>query len=186
MTIELNLTSDALIDFAVGTVIKGKEAQVFAEYFPLVAPVMQECGIETLRGFAVLASNSQGKVPEQGALTRIPSADHFARFYSDPRFIDAKPLRDEGMEFLSDGNFYKASDEVIALDEDADYALVIAKSNPLAAVPLMELPSAEEGSKQACSGKSLSLHPWSEQADELMKGQQANAEVFRIRFLPAG
>ncbi len=67
MTIELTLKPNTLVDFAFGKVIAGKEMQVFGEYFPVIAPVLQECGIQPMQSFAVLATNNTGLTPEQGA-----------------------------------------------------------------------------------------------------------------------
>jgi len=185
MTLELTLKSDNFLDFAFGKVTKGKEMQVFGEYFPAINPVLEECGIQPLRSFAVLATNTPGMVPEQGALTHIPSTESFARFHNDPRFIEAKPLRDDAMEFLADGNFFRSLDKVVTLDADADYALIIADGNPLNTDPVLDLPLAEDSPTQTYSGKSMTLHPWSDDAELLMNTSSAEAVVFRIRFNPS-
>jgi len=185
MTFELTLKSDSFLDFAFGKVTKGKEMQVFGEYFPVINPILEECGIQSLCSFVVLATNNPGMMPEQGALTQIPNTESFARFHRDPRFIEAKPLRDDAMEFLADGNFFSSLDEVVTLDADAGYALVISEGNPLNTEPLLELPAAKDSPKQIYSGKSMSIHPWNEDAELLMNASSAEAIVFRIRFNPS-
>ncbi|WP_281560991.1 hypothetical protein [Thalassomonas sp. RHCl1] len=186
MTLELTLKSDTLLDFAFGKVIKGKEMQVFGEYFPIVAPVLEECGIQSLRSFAVLATNNPGMVPEQGALTQIPNTESFDKFHHDPRFIEAKPLRDDAMEFLTDGNFFKPSEQVVILEAQTDYALTITEDNPLETNPLLEIPAAEDSPKQTYCGKMMRLHLWNDEAEKLMSASSGEVVVFRIRFFPSG
>jgi len=185
MTFELTLKSDSFIDFAFGKVTKGKEMQVFGEYFPVINPILEKCGIQSLCSFVVLETNSPGMTPEQGALTHIPSTESFARFHRDPRFIEARPLRDDAMEFLADGNFFSSLDEVVTLDSDADYALIITEGNPLNVEPQLELPAAKDSPKQIYSGKSMAIHPWNDDAELLMNTSLSEAIVFRIRFNPS-
>ena len=188
MTIELTLKSDNLIEFGFGKIIKGKEMQVFQEYFPLIHPVLEECGIQSLLSFVVLATNTSGAMPEQGALTHVPSSENFARFHSDPRFIEAKPIRDEAMEFLSSSNFFRSIDKVITLDTDADYALILSGGNPLHSDPLLELSAAEDCPEQIYVGKYMTLQPWNNEAEQFM-GEAGDVStetiVFRIRFNPS-
>ncbi len=188
MTIELTLKSDNLIEFGFGKVIKGKEMQLFQEYFPLIRPVLEECGIQPLLSFVVLATNTSGAIPEQGALTHVPNSESSARFHSDPRFIEAKPIRDEAMEFLSSGNFFRSIDKVVTLNTDADYALIIAGDNPLNADPLLELSAAEDSTEQTYVGKFMTLQPWNNEAEQLIgEVEKASTEtvVFKIRFNPS-
>mgnify|MGYP000178283609 CR=1 FL=1 len=185
MTLELTLKPNTLVDFAFGKVIAGKEMQVFAEYFPIIAPVLQECGIQPMQSFAVLATNNTGLTPEQGALTQVPSAEKFAQFHADPRFIEARPIRDEAMEFLTDGNLFNASDRVVNLNTDSHYAVIFAEGNPMKAEPMLTLEIAQDSPKQVYANKSLTLHLWSEQAEQLLNDSADKAEVFKIRFNPA-
>ena len=186
MTFELTLKSGSFLDFAFGKLTKGKEMQVFGEYFPLINPLLEECSIQPLCSFAVLATNSPDMAPEQGSLTRVPSTESFTRFHSDPRFIKARPIRDNAMEFLADGNFFRSLDKTVTLDEDADYALIITEGSPLKIEPLLELPAAKDSPKQIYSGKSMALHQWSDDAELIMNTSPAEAVVFRIRFNPSG
>ncbi len=185
MSLELTLQSDTYLDFAFGTVTPGKEMQVFAEYFPIIHPVLAEHGIQPLGSFMVLATNNPGQVPGQGALTQVPSPENFAQFHNDSRFLEAKPIRDDAMEFLTDGNFFKSQDVLLALDAQCDYALVIAQGTPLDAEPVLSLNHATNSPKNTYAGKSMTLHPWSQEAEQLLNGDSNNAEVFRIRFNPA-
>ena len=185
MNIELTLESGSFLDFAFGKIIKGKEMQVFGEYFPAISPVLEECAIQTLLSFVVLATNNPGMVPEQGALTCVPSTEGFSQFHNDPRFIAAKPLRDEAMEFLADGNFFRTLDKVFTLDTDGDYALIIADKNPLHTSPVLELPLANDSPSQSYAGKSMTIHAWNDEAEQFMLGSSSEVVVFRIRFNPS-
>jgi len=182
MSLKLTLNSDSHLDFAFGKVIKGKEMQVFQEYSPAIAPALSDCGIQPLRPFAVLATNTSGPTPEQGAFTQVSSTENFARFHSDPRFLELKPLRDDGMEFLTDGNLFRSTQAEIGLEAETDYAVIINDGNPYSSAPILELSATEESPNQTYAGKSLALHIWNEEAEQLMKAGQA--EVFRIRFFP--
>ena len=188
MTIELTLKSGNLIEFGFGKIIKGKEMQVFQEYFPLINPVLEECGIQSLLSFAILATNTSGAIPEQGALTHVPSSECFAQFHSDPRFIEAKPIRDNAMEFISSGNFFRSINKVVTLDTDADFALILSGDNPLSSDPLLELPAADDSPEKTYAGKVMTLHPWNNEAEQLMgEVEKASTEtvVFKIRFNPS-
>jgi len=182
MTCELVLKSNSYIDFAFGKVIQGKEMQVFTEYFPLITPVLEECKIQSLGSFAILATNSTGPVPEQGALTQVPSPEKFAQFHNDSRFIEAKPLRDDAMTFLNDGNFFTSIDEHLTLLTDSDYALIIAKEHISDIPPLLTLEAAKNSPKQHHFDKSLSLSLWSDHAETLLTGSEDDCLVFKLRF----
>lgn len=185
MTIELSLKSDTLIEFGYGKLVKGKEMQVFQEYFPLIKPILEECDIQSLASFIVLATNSPSPVPEQGALTHVPSAENFARFHNDPRFIKAKPLRDDAMEFLTSGNFFRSINKVVTLDTDSDYALILAEGNPLNSNPLLELSADKDSLEQTYAGKSMTLHLWNNEAKQLMNTSSTETVVLRVRFNPS-
>jgi len=183
MLLELTLNSDGShLDFAFGKVIKGREIQVFQDYSPAIAPALIDWGIQPLLPFAVLATNTSGPTPEQGAFTQVSSTENFVRFHSDPRFLELKPLRDDGMEFLTDGNLFESKNMAISLESETDYAVIITADNLYSTAPLLKLSAAEDSPNQTYAGKSLALHVWNEKAEELMKAGQA--EVFRIRFFP--
>jgi len=189
MTLELTLKADTFLDFAFGKVTRGKEAQVFTQYFPVISPVLAECGIQPLRAFVVIATNRPGVRPEQGSLTQMPSIESFAQFHSDPRFLEVKSLRDEAMELLADGHFFNAQEKVVSLTADTDYALIITEAplndGPLKQELLLALEAATESPTQTYTGKTLTLQRWSQDAERLINGPASEASVFRIRFNPA-
>jgi len=188
MTLELTLKADTFLDFAFGKVTRGKEAQVFTQYFPVISPVLAERGIQPLRAFVVMATNRPGVRPEQGSLTQMPSIESFAQFHKDPRFLEVKSLRDEAMELLADGHFFNAQEKVVSLTADTDYALIITDTSddgPLKQEPLLALKAAADTPTQTYAGKTLTLQRWSQEAEQLINGPAGEALVFRIRFKPA-
>ncbi|MEM7343700.1 MAG: hypothetical protein AAF485_05620, partial [Chloroflexota bacterium] len=102
----LKLTKDTKLEFAFGNVIEGKEHQVFAEYFPLVGPVIAEHGSQQLATFVILASNVEGVKPTQGAISQWPEVNGHEKLLSDERFTKHVPIRDEAMDLLSDGHIF--------------------------------------------------------------------------------
>jgi len=184
MKLELKLALGSFVDFAFGTVLKGKESQVYQEYFPMVAPAMHEHALKPLRPYGILASNLQGLVAEQGALTYVSSVTNFQKFYQDPRFVQAKPLRDQAMLFLEDGNLFTSIDIQLSLNSETEYALIVSETNPLPTPALLELALAESSPNKSYMGKSLFLQPWNETAEQLMLQPAEQTLVFRIQFFP--
>ncbi|MBQ4836522.1 hypothetical protein [Pseudoalteromonas luteoviolacea] len=184
MDLKLNLQSDSCLDLAFGKVISGKEAQVFQTYFPAVAPALQEFGLKPLRPFAVLDTNIRGPIPEQGNLTYVPSVENFVQFHQDARFQKAKPIRDEGMEFLADGNLFKSIKEQITLDSNSDYALILSSNQIAKSTSLFELNLSENSPNQRFRGQSLSLCPWSEDTEKLLHAVPNETIVLKVRFFP--
>ncbi|WP_444932894.1 hypothetical protein [Microbulbifer sp. JTAC008] len=181
MTMELTLNSSTKIEFGFGKLVSGKEQQVFAEYFPSVRPAMEDYGLQSLRPFAIIATNHPGPIPTQGSFTRASSIENYQAFHNDPRFLAAKHVRDEGMEFLTGGSFFDTTDAVIRLSGEQDYAVVIAENNPIMTTPVFQLAANDSSPNAQYIGKKLSLHPWSENAEQLLAGSETI--VFRIRFL---
>ena len=180
MTLQLTIDSKLKLEFAFGKITQGKEMQLYGEYFPAIMPIIvanQQVGT-----FAVIAANIQGTTPEMGAFTHWSSLQSHQGFYSDARFTKVKTLRDDSLDLLSDGHFFKSLDKVIDIDTNADYAVVISKDCVIDLTALLTLPLDSESPEQIYLGKSLTLALWNESADELLKSETTEAEIFRIRF----
>ncbi|MCP4384575.1 MAG: hypothetical protein GY798_24710 [Hyphomicrobiales bacterium] len=186
MTTELVLKSDSRLEFAFGKVSPGKEAWMFAEYFPAMGPAMAEYELSQLASFAVIATNVAGVTPVMGSFVSWPSAEKREAFHNDPRFVKIRPERDGALDLLSDGHLFQSMDEVIALNTDSDYAVIIAKDAGTVSDPIFALPLTSDSPEQAYTGKSISLRPWSEAEEQLLNSSPTEAEVFRVRFNPAG
>jgi len=182
MTLQLTIKSEPKLEFAFGKITKGKDMQVFGEYFPAVAPLFDEYGCQQIGSFAILASNRTGISPEMGSFTHWSSAENFKRFYSDSRFIKVKALRDEALDFLSDGHFFSALDKVIEVSTDVDYAIIITKEKTTDLTPILTLPIETNSPEQTYSGKLITLSLWNDNADKLLAAPSTEDEVFRIRF----
>jgi len=182
MTLQLTIDSKLKLEFAFGKITQGKEMQLYGEYFPAIAPLIADYANQQVGTFSVISSNIQGTKPEMGAFTHWSSLDAHQGFYSDSRFTKVKPLRDDSLDLLSDGHFFKSLDKVIDIDTDADYAVIISKDYPVDITDLLTLSLDNESPKKSYLGRYLTLALWNESTDELLKNESTEAEVFRIRF----
>ncbi len=182
MTLQLTIDSKLKLEFAFGKITQGKEMQLYGEYFPAIAPLIVDYANQQVGTFSVIASNIEGTTPEMGAFTHWSSLESHQGFYSDSRFTKVKPLRDDSLDLLSDGHFFKSLDKVIDIDTVADYAVVISKDCAIDLTALLTLPLDCESPEQNYLGKSLTLALWNESTDELLKNETTEAEVFRIQF----
>jgi len=182
MTLQLTFKSNLKLEFAFGKIAQGKEMQLYGEYFPAIAPLIADYSNQQVGTFSVISSNSQGTAPEMGALTQWSSLQSYLGFYQDPRFTKVKPLRDDSLNLLSDGHFFKSQDKVIEINTDADYAIVVTKNEHIDLAALLTLPLENESPQQHYSGKSLTLALWNENTDKLLQVSALEAEVFRVRF----
>ncbi|MEM7156282.1 MAG: hypothetical protein AAF799_25740 [Myxococcota bacterium] len=183
-TLQITISSDFRVEFALGKVVPGTEAWMFGEYFPAIRPALNEFGQSQLASFAILATNVTSAVPAMGAMGRWPAVQAFESFLNDPRFVKVRPRRDASMESLSDGHFFPALDHTLEVDTDTDYALVIASDDPLESAPLLRTAFAEDGTNKGYVGKSVAFHPWSDAAEKLLTAAPDGVEVYRIRFNP--
>jgi len=186
MTLALTFKSKLKLEFAFGKIAQGKEMQLYGEYFPAITPLIADYANQQVGTFAVIASNSQGTAPEMGAFTQWTSLESYQGFYKDPRFTKVKPLRDDSLDLLSDGHFFKSQDKVVEITTDADYAIVVSKNDLIDLAALLTLPLESESPEQHYLGKSLTLALWNENTDKLLQASAIEAEVFRIRFNQPG
>ena len=182
MTAELTLTADRRFEFAYGKTLPEKEEWMATEYFPAAGPSFMKYGCERLAGFGIMATNVRDVSPVQGAFTSWPTAKHRADLLVDPGFAPLLPVRDAAMDHLSDGHLFQPIDEVIALNTDSDYAIVLSADANAAGEPIVSLPLADDSPDQTYAGKSISILPWGDRAEALLGGAPENAEVFRVRF----
>ncbi|MEX3007995.1 hypothetical protein [Hoeflea sp. TYP-13] len=184
MTTELVLKSDSRLEFAFGKIVPGKEAWMSTEYFPAVGSALAEHQYTRLAGFAVKATNVEGMTPVMGVFCAWPASENRAAFQRDPRFVSIRSDRDAAMDHMSDGHLFQPIDEVIALNTDGDYAVIITGDANAVSAPIFSLPLTGDSPEQAYRGKSISLLPWNDAAEQLLNGAPGDAEVFRVRFNP--
>ncbi|MCJ8312494.1 MAG: hypothetical protein HRU38_09675 [Saccharospirillaceae bacterium] len=182
MTLQLTLQSNFKFEFAFGKIAQGKEMQLFGEYFPAIAPLIAEYGNQQVGTFAIIASNIKGSAPEMGAFTHWVSEEKYKAFYSDPRFIKVKTLRDDSLDLFSEGHFFNSSDHSFEVSTELDYAVVISKAELIGLTPMFNLQLENDSPKQTYIGQSITLSLWDDHADKLLAASLADTEVFRIRF----
>jgi len=182
MTLQLTLNATSKLEFAFGKVTPGKEMQLYGEYFPALGPIIAEHGCQQVGTFAVIASNKQDIVAEMGAFTQWPAEENFNDFYKDPRFLKVKDLRDDSLDFLCDGHFFKPENKTFEVNTDNDYAVVISKEAPMNLTPMFNLPLELNSPTKTYAGKSITLAPWDDNADKMLAEPAAEIEIFRVRF----
>ena len=185
MTTELKLKSNSCLEFAYGRILPGEEKWMAEEYFGTMGPALAANGFERLVGAGVFATNVKDMAPVMAVFCAWPDAANRAVLQSDPQFIKIKPERDARLE-MSDGHLFELIDEVIALNTDSDYAIVIAGEDTSLPEPIFSLPLSVDTHNQEFDGKSINLMPWSSSADALLSSDPTQATVFRVRFEPAG
>ena len=185
MTIEMTLSADRRFEWGVGKVADDKMAWMYGEYFAEMGPVMAEHGMEPAATFVIVDSNIDGVKPTTGALSTWPSVQARVGFHTDPRFKNIEVERDAAFEMFSFGHAFESLDEVISLNTDSDYAVIFAQGNPLEHAPIFDLPLELDSPSQTYAGKSFSLRPWNDAADQLLSNAPDGVEIYRIRFNPA-
>ncbi len=185
MTIDMTLSADRRFEWAVGKVADDKMAWMYGEYFAEVGPVMAEYGMQQAASFVVVDASIDGVRPTNGSLATWPNAQARIGFHEDSRFLNIQAERDAAFEMFSFGHAFQSMDEVITLNTDSDYAVIFARSNPLDSDPIFDLPLEADSPSQTYEGKSFSLRPWSDAAEQLLSDTPDSVEVYRIRFTPA-
>ncbi len=184
MTTEMKLNADRRLEWAVGKVAEDKIAWMYGEYFAQMGPVLAEYGSEQAASFKVVDASIEGVKPASGVFSTWPSAQARIDFHADPRFLEIQQERDAAFDMFSFGHSIETMDEVIALNTDSDYAVIIAKGNPLDTDPIFDLPVQADSPEKTYVGKSISLRPWNNMADRLLSETPDGVEVYRIRFNP--
>lgn len=181
MTTELNLKSNSVLEFAFGRVLPGAEQWMGETYFAAMGPLMAKNGIQRLAASAVIATNAKGAQPQTAVFSEWPTAENRAAFMNDPAFIAIRDERDARLE-LSDGHLFEPIDEVIMLNTDSDYAIVISDDQNALPEPIFSLPLSEDTHADDYKEKAIALAPWNDAAETLMRLSPELATVFRVRF----
>lgn len=104
--IQIDLSPDVRFELAFASVIPGKEAQLFSEYFPAVGPVVANLGGVSLASFVILESAADIETPTIGALFQWPTVAAYQALHEDQRFLALKPVRDDALSQLWNGHFF--------------------------------------------------------------------------------
>ena len=181
MTNELTMTANSRLEFAYGRVLPGEEKWMAEDYFGTMGATMAAHGFERLVGAGVLETNVVGMSPVMAVFCAWPSAAHRAAFLAEPGFVAIKPERDKRLD-MSDGHLFEPIDEIISLSTESDYAIVLAEEANTPKDPIFALPLAADSHEQTFDAKFVSLLPWGNAADDLIKLDPETATVFRVRF----
>lgn len=181
MTTELTLQSERPLEFAFGTVKPEKAAWMANEYFPTAGPVIAEYGYTRLVGFQVIASNVKDIQPVTGAFGSWPSATARAKLHQDPRLLALLPERDQALD-MSDGHLFHALDEVIVLNTDHDYLIIVTADDDAIEAPIFALPLSQESPEMDYKERRISLRPWRNDDEALLAANPADKHVLRVRF----
>ena len=118
-TTKIKFLKGKVIELAFASVKKGKEKQLFGDYFSKVLPIAAKYGGKPL-GVMLNVIN----VPKQGGLEPLvkpnligvfewPSVDMFLALHDDPDFKAAVPIREDALSYSNPGNFYTVDKDVI-------------------------------------------------------------------------
>lgn len=99
-----------VIEMSFARIKEDQESKLFGQYFPMVMPILNELGGQSLGSFTVTESYSKLNQPHMCALFQWPSLEAFEALHKDPRFLDIKGIRDEALEFLSNGHFFEVKE----------------------------------------------------------------------------
>ena len=121
----INFETGKAIEVAFATITKGKENQIFGEYFPKVGPIVQKYDGAPLGSIAIEGVHSNIGTPQMGALFQWKSPADFQNLNKDPEFLEVKPIRDNAMDFFTNGHFFKTeTSQPVDFEEGQHYALI--------------------------------------------------------------
>jgi len=179
MTIGMNAGERLEIGF--GKVVEGQEQWMYGEYFPKFGPLFAQHGMKTMVSFVVLDSNVTDFSPAEGSLSSWPSAAHRQKLFQVEDFKNILPTRDSKLD-LSDGHLFEPVSTGIELDEQGEYAIVIAAAGDSPTGALFSSPLAADSMNTVHQGRVISLHPWSPVCEELLTDYADRALVLRVRL----
>jgi len=120
----IQLQAGSVVELSLATVKSGFEQQLFEHYFPEVTPIVLGLGGKPLGSFSISHSDSILGNPKMGALFQWPSVDVFNQLHDNADFLKLKPVRDEALEFFSNGHFFLVNeDSQLTIEEAQTYAI---------------------------------------------------------------
>ena len=121
---EITFEAGKAIEIAFASIRNGFETQLQEEYFPKVIPLAGEYGGRPIGKFAV------EKIPfghiqcDAMMFFEWPSVDAYVDFTQDARFQPLRPIRDEALAYLNNGNFFSIDETAtVSLSQDNAYLL---------------------------------------------------------------
>ena len=124
-TNQVNFKAGKLIELSFATIQQGQEAKVFNDYFPKVMPIVMSLGAQPLGSFSIHETNSTLGSPKMGALFQWPSIEVFNQLHENTEFLALKSIRDDVMEYFSNGHFFEVQQDcTVTFTEAQRYLLV--------------------------------------------------------------
>lgn len=178
----LSFTPDSLVELSFASIEPGRERQLFGEYFPRVVPVVAEYGGRPMGSFRISDARSGLGQPGMGALFHWPDLAAFQMLHDDARFAELKPIRDDALSLLVNGNFYRVeSPQEVTFQEGQEYLLAAlpAKGAVVSVAALLQL-IRDDGDQEPSRfpAKSVQLLKWNEDLER--KLVDAGVEFFRV------
>jgi len=161
-TTTIKFSKGKIIEVAYASIKKGKEKQLFGEYFPKAIPIAAKYGAKPL-GVMLNIIN----IPRQGGLKPLvkpniigffewSSVDDFLALHDDPDFQAIVPIREDALTYLNPGNFYAVDEDVvITFREDKMYEVFSAWIKPGADSELKKYKSKTTSVASALGQKNL-------------------------------
>lgn len=157
--LQMELKGGGYLELAFAAVKPGHEDQLFGEYFPKVGPVVLDYGARPLGSFKLTSPPSTLKDATFGAMFFWPSVESYDTFHEDPRFKALKGIRDDALLLLSNGHFFRITDDTslaIPAEKPLEIRIEFEADTPQANT-FLSLPCADNSPDKTHLGKTLSL-----------------------------
>lgn len=183
--LSIQLPPGVRFELAFGSVIAGKEAQLFIEYFPKVGPIVAGHGGQSTASFAVHDSVTELPAPSMGALFQWPTIAAYDALHKDEGFQAIKALRDEAMAHLSNGHFFAVDTMTTAtFDPEQIYAVLITPEDTEVPEAVLSLKLAADSTNRGYADRKFTIANWTPGTEALLQAGGNSAEVYKIKFNP--
>ena len=137
-TTDITFKADKLIEVALLSVKEGKETQLNGEYFPKVMPVAQPYGAKPIATFAVTRKVISDKPVQMVVFFEWDNLEQKRAFERNPEYLKLKNIRDDALQFLSQGYFKVDEDVTYSLSAEGTYDFAALWIDPANAPKLQE------------------------------------------------
>jgi hypothetical protein len=177
-----------VVEFKAGTVIEvsfarineGKEGQLFGEYFPKVMPILMELSGKSLGSFSIVDSKGKLNQPQMCALFQWPSLEAFNKLHADERFLSLKKIRDDALEYLSNGHFFTVLQDTKVTFIDGELYSLNTNNGALAvgdALLNLNLLQHAQGNYQL---DKISISNWDNRDSDALSSEENHIDVYKI------
>ena len=172
-----------VIEVSFATVKKGKDGQLFGEYFPKVIPIIEDIGGQPLGSFTILEALTTLDNPKICALFQWPNLEGFKKLHSDPRFLAIKNIRDDSLSFFLNGLFFTVEEDTeVQFNENESYLLSAVQKNVnlLNDTPLVNLNTTIVASENCYQPNSIQIEQWSEQIQQRFDSSVKGIDLYTL------